>query len=90
LMNYQLFSLKRRFLELRGDRSHWVRDQTLHWYVWHAMKTAHNANAAGKDDILRHMIGDLRLYSLTPTGRKDKTDNLEDDASSNEEDGQDG
>jgi hypothetical protein len=49
------------------------------------MKTAHTSDAAGRDDIMRHMIGDLRLYSLTPTGRKDKTDNLEIDASSNEE-----
>jgi hypothetical protein len=97
LMGFQLFLLKRRFLELRKAGVQSVVDKDLHGYVWHAMKTAHNANPIGRDELLRHMIGDMRMYSLTPTGRqdkteegrkgkrKDKTDNLEDDAFSNEE-----
>ena len=73
---YQLHLLKRRHCELvRAGRE----KKDVHAFVWHALCAAHHAIDKRRSDIVRHMVGDFKRYSLTPTGRKDGDLNEEED-----------
>ena len=66
VMQFQLFLMKQRHLQLRA-KSATRRD--VHEYVWHCMKTA--SKSSDRQAIVLHMLGDFKRYAL-PSGRKDK------------------
>ena len=41
-------------------------------YIWHAFCVAHKTTGDKRSDIVRHMIGDFKRYSLTPLGRREE------------------
>ena len=73
---YQLHLLKTRHVELaRAGRE----KRDVHAYVWHALCAAHAATDKRRADIVRHMVGDFKRYSLMPQGRKDGELNEDED-----------
>ena len=74
VLKFQLYLLKTRHGELAKQNKE---KRDINAYIWHALCAAHKTNGQKREDIVRHMLGDFKRYSLTPQGRKEQNDGEE-------------
>ena len=54
-----------------GADSDFVKQKTIHAFIWNIFKKISKLGNVEREDIARHAVGDFKKYSLTPTGRQD-------------------
>ena len=76
--DFQLYVLKRFFLERRQFGSPLAADTAMHEYVWKILAKVNRMNYRYKEAMLKGVLQDFKRYSLTPTGRRSANQGDED------------
>ena len=82
IRDFQLHLMQQRFLKMDAEDEAWARGNSIHSWSWGIMKQIHLMNNPARNTLHLRMVGDYKLYSLNPTGRKDpKIGIIEEDGS---------
>lgn len=73
LCDFELHLIQRRYADLVEANSAWARNKNIHKWIWGIFKKIQKMDQTKRNDVLRHVIGDYKKYSLNPTGRKGPT-----------------
>jgi hypothetical protein len=75
ILDFQLHLCQQRFIALCEEDSAWSRGKTIHSLIWVSLKKLQKMPLPERTEVWLRMVGDLKKYSLTPTGRKDPARN---------------